>query len=152
MSSAEQFQTKVEAFLEACESLQERGLWEEEEYGNVQAYYVNDLVCIIARIIAADGEITERETEFLGEVFGFDYTVEELEEVYEICIDSIKDMFETGVNEAYQLLKDMDMDLADSYKELILLAGQVAMDSDDMIMSSAAEKEELRKLCELLGE
>ena len=32
MASAEQFQTKVEAFLEACESLQERGLWEEEEY------------------------------------------------------------------------------------------------------------------------
>ena len=151
MSSAEQFQTKVEAFLEACESLQERGLWEEEEYGNVQAYYVNDLVCIITRIIAADGEITEREAEFLGDVFGFDYSVEELEEVYEICIDSIKDMFETGVNEAYQLLMDKDMDLADSYKELILLAGQVAMDSDEMIMASAAEKEELKKLQELLG-
>jgi len=151
MASAEQFQTKVEAFLEASESLQERGLWEEEEYGNVQAYYVNDLVCIIARIIAADGQITERETELLGEVFGFDYSPEELEEVYEICMDSISDMFETGVNEAYQLLKDMDMDLADSYKELILLAGQVAMDSDDMIMSSAAEREEVRKLQELLG-
>ena len=66
-------------------------------------------------------------------------------------MDSISDMFETGVNEAYQLLKDMDMDLADSYKELILLAGQVAMDSDDMIMSSAAEREEVRKLQELLG-
>lgn len=151
MASAEQFQTKVEAFLEASESLQERGLWEEEEYGNVQAYYVNDLVCIIARIIAADGQITERETELLGEVFGFDYSPEELEEVYEICMDSISDMFETGVNEAYQLLKDMDMDLADSYKELILLAGQVAMDSDDMIMSTAAEREEVRKLQELLG-
>lgn len=151
MRSAEQFRENAEAFLEACESLQERGLWDEEEYGNVQAYYVNDLVCIITRIIAADGEITERETAFLGDVFGFDYSVEELVEVYEICIDSIKDMFETGVNEAYQLLKDKDMDLADSYKELILLAGLVAMDSDNMIMSSAAEREEVRKLQELLG-
>lgn len=151
MTSVEQFQTKVETFLEACKSLEDRGLWEEEEYGNVQAYYVNDLVCIITRIIAADGEITEREVQFLGEVFGFDYSVEELEEVYEICLDSIRDMFETGVNEAYQLLKNKDMDMADSYKELILLAGKVAMDSDGMIMSSAAEKDELRKLQELLG-
>ena len=39
-----------------------------------------------------------------------------------------------------------------SYRELILLAGQVAMDSDDMIMSSAAEKGEVRKLQELLSE
>ena len=111
MASAEQFQTKVEAFLEACESLQDRGLWEEEEYGNVQAYYVNDLVCIIARIIAADGEITERETEFLGEVFGFDYSVEELEEVYDICLRTLENcMMDTYMDCPYYEQNQFPMD------------------------------------------
>lgn len=151
MASAEEFQKNVETFLEACEGLQEKGLWDEMEYGNVQAYYVNDLVCIITKIIAADGEITECETQFLGEVFGFDYTVEELQEVYEICAEGIEEFFETGVNEAYQLLQDKDSDLAKSYKELLLEAGKVAMDSDNMIMASAVEKEAVQRLQEILA-
>lgn len=151
MTSGEQFQKNVEAFLEACEDLQKKGLWDEVEYGNVQAYYVNDLVCIITKIIAADGEITDCETQLLGEVFGFDYTVEELQEVYEICADGIEEFFETGVNEAYQLLQDKDSDLANSYKELLLEAANVAVDSDGVKTVSAEEQEVVQKLQKLLG-
>lgn len=151
MTSAEQFRTNVEAFLEACEVLQANGLWEEAEYGNIQAYYVNDLVCIITRIIAADGKITESETKLLGDVFGFDYSVEELQEVYDICAEYIAELFDTGVSEAYGMLKEKDENLAMNYKELMIEAGNVAMDSDNMIMISEKEKEAVQKLQELLG-
>ena len=58
------------------------GLWDKEALGEMDVFYSNDLTSVIIRLIATDGKITQKEVDFLNETFDFEYTLDELIDVY----------------------------------------------------------------------
>ena len=143
-SLTQEFKTKLQGFIKGCNKLEAAGAWDKKEYGEMEAYYQNDLVVAILRIIAADGNISKKETECLNMAFGFDYTVDELREVYENCEESFGLPFEEQAKEGFKLLSSVSKESADAYKELLELTCDIIIQSDGII----AEKEtvELEKI------
>ena len=80
---SEAFKLKYEIFMNGCDAIEDEGLWNKEKYSEMEAFYTNDLVSVVLKLIAADGNFSEKEAGFINDVFGFEYTTEELEEIYE---------------------------------------------------------------------
>lgn len=130
---SEDFKLKFEKFLIGCDSIEEMGLWNLDEYGEMDVFYTADLTGMIIRLIAADGNITEKEVSFLNDVFGFDYTVCELKEIYENCADNIASVFEAGAKNGLTLMRSVSEKLANAYYELIITICDIVIASDGCI-------------------
>ena len=146
---AEEFRSKYEGFLTGCDALEEMEQWDLEEYGDMDVYYQTDMVSIVLRLTAADGEISEKEIRYLDDYFGFGYTAEELGAVYENCREEISGSFAEQFRKGFSLLNGVSARLADRYRELISLICDIIVESDGVI--AAAEIKEaaaLKKLVE----
>lgn len=102
---------------------------------------------MILRLIAADGEISEKEAEYLNKNFGFEYTAEELTDIYESCEEEISHSFDEQFENGVTYMRSINEKLADAYKELLDLICDVIIESDDVI--APEEIEEVIKLKEL---
>ncbi|MCR4594923.1 MAG: hypothetical protein K5761_07685 [Clostridiales bacterium] len=142
----EEFKSKYERFLIGCDSIEEMDLWNKEEYGEMDVFYENDLVSVIIKLIASDGEISTKEAEYLNKNFGFDYTVEELTGVYSNCEDEISKLFDEQFENGVTHMRSINDKLADAYKELVRLICDIIIESDDVI--SQSEIAEAKKLKE----
>ena len=142
------FKTKYEAFVIGCDSIEEMELWDKEKHGEMDVFYANDLTSIIIRLIASDGKITHKETEYLNTSFGFDYTVNELCEVYESNADILDRSFDESFENGISYMRAINGKLADAYKELISLACDIIVESDGVVAD--AELAEVRRLNALL--
>lgn len=47
---SEKFKFAYEKFMFGCEALEEMGVWDEEQYGDMLTYYDNDIVSIVDSI------------------------------------------------------------------------------------------------------
>lgn len=144
---ADSFKTKYEAFITGCDSIEELGEWNKELLGEMEAFYTNDIVSIIIRLIASDGKITEKETAFLNDAFDFTYTKEELAEVYNTCAENIEEAFDESFENGISYMRKINSKLADAYKELLYLICDIIIESDGII--SVQEIQELEKLKEM---
>lgn len=126
----EEFKFKYERYLTGCDALEEAGLWDTEELGQMEAYYQNDLMGVILRLIAADGKISDGETEYLNRAFGFTCTTQELRDFYAGCEDSFKRDFAEQLEAGYRLMRGKNEKLAEAYRELLDLACTILMVSD----------------------
>ena len=145
----ESFKTKHEAFMIGCDSIEEMNLWDKETLGEMEAYYSYDLISIIIRLITADGEISEKEVTYLNETFGFDYSVDELVDVYDSCKDDIGNSFDENFENGITYMRRINSKLADSYKELLALICEIIINSDGVINGSeVSEVKRLKALCE----
>lgn len=143
------FQMKYEAFLTGCDALEELGEWDVENLGEMEAFYANDMVSIIIRLIAIDGQITDSEVEYLNHTFGFDYTEGELAEVYENCQEDLANAFDENFENGISLMRKVNGKLADAYKELLALICRIVIESDRKISpAELAEVKRLQALCE----
>ena len=150
MTKVDSFRTKYEAFITGCDSIEEMGLWDKETLGEMEAFYANDMASIVMRLIATDGIITEREVGYFNQTFDFNYTLDELAEVYDSCKDNIighafDESFENGIT----YMRKINSKLADAYKELLALICDIIINSDGIV--AAAELEEvkgLKAMCE----
>lgn len=129
----ENFKIKHEQFLIGCDSIEESGLWDKEQYGEMDVFYSNDMASIIIRLIASDGRITEREVSYLNENFGLDYTLETLTEVYEHSKEAIGASFDEVFENGVALLRSINEKLADAYKELLALVCDIIIASDGIV-------------------
>lgn len=143
----EEFKTKYERFLIGCDALEDLNLWDKEEHGEMDVFYQNDLVSVILRLIAADGEISEKEAEYLNKNFGFEYTADELADIYESCKEEISHSFDEQFENGVTYMRSINEKLADAYKELLGLICDIIIESDDVI--APEEIEEVIKLKEL---
>ena len=147
----ESFKTKYEAFLTGCDSIEELDLWDKEANGEMEAFYANDLAGVIIRLIAADGKITAREVDYLNETFGFEYTLEEMKEVYRASKDTIEENFDENFENGISYMRKINDKLADAYKELLALICRIIIESDGIVAEAEiAEVERLKALCESL--
>ena len=143
----EEFKLKYEKFLIGCDAIEELEQWDKEENGEMEVFYQNDLVSVIIRLIAADGEISEKEIRYLNRNFGFEYTTEELIEVYKNCKEEVSHSFDGQFKNGITLMRSINEKLAAAYKELLDLICEIIIESDDLI--APEEIEETKKLKEL---
>ena len=139
----EEFKFKYERYLIGCDALEELGLWNKDVYGEMEAYYQNDLIGVILRVIVSDGIISEKETEYLNKSFGFKYSTSELEDYYNSCRDAFGQPFNTQARAGYLLMRTINEKLAEAYKELLELACTILISSDGII--GQVELEELQR-------
>lgn len=136
---SESFKTKFERFLIGCDSIEELDRWDKEANGEMDVYYSNDIVSVIIRLIAADGSFSEKETDYLNEFFGFDYTAEELKSTYEDCSDEIENLFDEELGSGIATMREINSNLADAYKELLLTVCDIIIESDGVIDGAEVE-------------
>lgn len=140
----EEFKTKYERFLIGCDALEDLNLWDKEEHGEMDVFYENDLISVILRLIAIDGKISRKETEYLNKNFGFDYTASELADIYENCEEEISHSFDEQFENGVTYMRSINEKLADMYKKLLGLICDIIIESDDVI--APEEIEEAKKL------
>lgn len=138
------FKMTHESFIIGCDSIEEMGLWNKLEFGEMEAFYSNDLVSVIIRLIATDGKITDKEVAYLDEIFGFQYDTDELREVYNCCQDDIGNSFDEAFENGITILRGINEKLANTYKRLLSLVCEIIIECDGVI--SASEAEEVKKL------
>ena len=146
----EEFRSKYEKFLIACDSLEEIDEWNKEESGEMDVYYENELISVIIRLIAADGEISEDEADYLNKNFGFEYTIYELADIYECCRDEISEGFEERLRNGISFLRSVNEKLAQAYKELLKLICSIIMESDGV--ATDEELDEIGNIKSILDE
>lgn len=143
------FKMKHESFLIGCNSIEEMGLWDKEALGEMDVFYSNDLTSVIIRLIATDGKITQKEVDFLNETFDFEYTLDELIDVYNSCKDDIGHAFDENFENGITYMRKINAKLADAYKELLSLICEIIIESDGVIAESEiAEVKRLKAMCE----
>lgn len=144
----ESFKIKHELFLTGCDSIEEMKLWNKEELGEMDAFYSNDMACVIIKLIATDGRITEKEVEYLNKTFDLDYDYDELIEMYNTCYDDIGEAFDESFANGISYMRSINSKLADAYKELLLLICDIIINSDGIIdISEIKEVNRLKALC-----
>lgn len=145
----EMFKMKYESFLFGCDAIEEIGQWDKESLGEMDVFYFNDLTSVIIRLIAADGNIAQKEVDYLNETFGFEYTLEELIYVYNSCKDNIDRAFDENFENGITYMRKINTKLADAYKELLTLICEIIIESDGMIkVEEIEEVKRLKALCE----
>ena len=55
------FRFQYERFRLGCDAIEETGVWDKEKFGEMGAFYENDLLGMILRVIVADGKISAKE-------------------------------------------------------------------------------------------
>ena len=141
------FKMKYEAFINGCDSIEEIEQWDKETLGEMDVFYTNDLTSVIIRLIAVDGNISQKEVDYLNKTFGFEYTLDELVEVYENCIDNIDETFDENFENGISYMRKINGKLADAYKELLSMVCEIIINSDDVV--SSAEIDEVKRLKEM---
>ena len=142
------FRFQYERFHLGCEAIEETGTWDKEKFGGMGAFYENDLLCMILRVIVADGKVSAREVEYLNRNFAFEHTVESLTEVYDNCRGEIGESFDMKFKNGVECLKSINVKLAALYTELIGTICDILIASDGEI--SLDEIQEAQRIKALL--
>ena len=137
----ETFRARFDQFTNGCDCLEDVSFWNLDEYGEMDVYFLNEILSIILRLIIVDGKISAREVEYLNKNFGFSYTKQELEEVCDTCQDELYDSFENRIKSDLDLLKSSNTKLVDEFKALIQLICEIISESDESI--TLEEKNEM---------
>ncbi len=127
------FRFQYERFQLGCEAIEETGAWDKEKFGGMGAFYENDLIGMILRVIVADGKISAKEVEYLNRNFAFEHTVESLTEVYDNCRREIGESFDMKFKNGVECMKSINVKLAALYTELIGTICDILIASDGEI-------------------
>ncbi len=136
---SEGFKLKYEKFLVGCDSLEETNRWDKESFGEMEVYYVSDLTGAIIRLIAADGNFSQTEADFINDVFGFNYSVSELKEIYEDFGEDVESAFVEEIENGISMMKSINEELAEAYKDLLHTVCDIVIASDGMVSSPEVE-------------
>ena len=143
------FKLKYERFKDQCNSVQKIGILDKCGDGSLKGFYGYDLSTVALRLIAADGVININEVKYYNELFDFEYTSQELLELYRGCSDMILgEYFESDFSDAFTRLRGIDAGLAIEYKELLGYLCEIIISSDGEITDDEVEEvDKLKKLC-----
>ena len=72
----------------------------------------------------------EAESDNINKLLGLDYSADDLQEIYNECEANINEIAQAGVEEGLELLKSINIKLAEHYKELLVLACEIIANSD----------------------
>jgi len=145
---ADGFKVRYEAFINGCDSLEDIGLWDKENLGEMEAFYTNDLASIIIRLIATDGYIVQEEVDYFNKTFGFGYSLDKLVELYNDCKENIDEAFDENFENGITYMRKINGKLAEEYKELLYMVCDIIINSDGIVTAEEiSEIEKLRDMC-----
>ncbi len=133
------FKLKFEKFLNGCDSIEEIELWDKEEYGEMDVFFTADLVSVIVKLIVSDGEVTQKEVDYLNKLLGFEYGIEEVSDIYEDCGDAIDAFFDDELESSIDMIRKVNEKLADAYADLLVTACDLVSESDGIVMEEEIE-------------
>ena len=136
------FRLNYEKYLTACDAQELEGRWDTEADGEMDAWFANDLICAVIRLIAADGTVSPEEVDYLNEALGFSYTPEELRDVYRSAGDRIEYMFEREIPGSIAKLRKLEPGLAELYRTMMLQICDLIIGSDGHIAAKEREAAE----------
>ena len=145
----EEFVSALELFVNACDAKEEYFDWDYAERGHMAAYYQNDMLSFLLRLIGVDGVFSDQEAELLNESFGFNYRADELEEIYEATEDELGDEFDEHLEEDIRELFRIDENMGQMFMDLLLLICDMMSQSDGFVYSK--EEEEIAKLNDIMS-
>jgi len=137
---AERFRIRYESFRTGCDSAEEMGLWDKENLGEMEVFYLNDITAVILRLIASDGIISGKEVDFVNRAFEFDYTLEELSGIYENCREQIGDSFEGLFEAGIRELNRINPRLVKAYRDLLAIVCAAVAESDGVVSAEEAQE------------
>ena len=146
----EEFRTKYEQFIIGCDSAEEMYRWDTEKNGEMDVYFENEIICVIVRLIVSDGEIGEKEVEYLNKNFGFRYTAEDIREMYEGSREELTDGFYARLEKDVEDLYGIGEKFAAAFKDLLGLITGIILESDGY--ATDGELSELTALKSIIGE
>ena len=145
----EEFVSALELFINECDAKEEYADWDYAERGHMAAYYQNDMLSFLLRLMGTDGVFSEQETDLLNETFSFRYRPDELEEIYETCESELGDDFDEHLEEDIRELYRMDENMGQMFMDLLLLICDMMAQSDGFVYSK--EDEEIAKLHDIMS-
>lgn len=138
------FKIELEIFINGCDQKENDLKWNREENGEMEAFYQNDLITFVVYLMFADGDISETEADYLNKTFGFEYTVDELREIYDFLQNEPEGSFDDQLVEDVRLLIDLDEKMGKAFIELLLRLCDIIAQSDDRV-----EEAELQKIASI---
>ena len=136
---SDQFKFMYDKFLHGCDAIEAEGSWDTISSGQMEAYYFNDIMCVILHLISADGSFTQKEAEYVNQIFGFTYSPDEMKELYRTEGKDIRSMIKEEVPSGYKRMKLINAGLAEHYKEMLFLACDIVAESDGIVQPPEAE-------------
>lgn len=132
----EEFKERYDAFLEKLDKFEYSDHWNKKELGEMDANYGSDIINVAIRLMAADGQFTGKEMLRVNNMFGFDYTAPEIDDIHEDYKEGIDHVIDVEIAENYALLREIDADTAKEYLALINMVGEIVAASDDALADS----------------
>ncbi len=145
-----EFKTLYDAFALGCENADRDGRWNAEENGPMEGYAFSALTGAILSLMVADGNVGERETEYLNQTFGFNYSVDDLLALFRFSARDLRENAVANVKDAAEKIRLADEALAGSFADLLSLACRILSESDDGVLT--AENDLIRRLEEAARE
>ena len=150
MNAVESFKTKFESFLIGCDAVEELNLWDKSKHGEMDSFYTNDLIGIVLRFISIDGRVSQSEVDFFNDTLGFHTTIDEITNIYETCKDALVDAsFDESFENGISLMRKINSQLADAYKEILIEMLHVIMGLDGI--ETVVERCEIERLEAMLS-
>ena len=146
---SEEFKIKYEQFIIGCDSAEDIFRWNKDKNGEMDVYFENEILCVIVRLIVSDGEIGEKEVEYLNKNFGFRYTAEDIREMYEGSREELNNGFYGRIKKDVSDLNEIGEKFASAFKELLGIITGIVLESDGYATDSElAEISELKSIIE----
>jgi len=143
ISLSEGFKLKHELFVIGCDSAEAQEKWDVEEKGEMETYFLGEIMSIVLYLASADGKITEEETAYINNLLGFKDSTKTYMNIYESCKAEIDDVAKRKIPESINLLKTINEEMAEHYREMLLLGCKIVAASDRFVTT---EEDEFIKL------
>ncbi len=146
--NCEEFKLKWDAFLMGCDSLEDMTLWDKEAFGEMDVYYTNEITSLAIRLIAVDGNITQKEVDYINDAFDFNFTLEEMKDIYVKSEEYIDRSFDEYFKKTLAHLGKINAGLKEAYVQLVTLMCDIMIAGDGE--TERAEIQEAEHIKELL--
>ena len=138
-SLTEEFRKRYDGMAQLCAEAEEAGRWDTEADGSMEGYAFAALSGAILSLIVSDGNVGERETDYLNRTFGFDYTVDDLLSLYRFSARDLRENAVSNVGEAVRTLRASDEKAAEAFRALLTLACRIIAESDDGLLEEESD-------------
>ena len=138
-SLTEEFRKQYDDMAELCAAAERDGRWNTEVDGSMEGYAFAALSGAILSLIVSDGNVGERETDYLNRTFGFDYTVDDLLSLYRFSARDLRENAVSNMGDAVRTLRASDEKAAETFRSLLDLSCRIIAESDDGFLEEEAE-------------
>ena len=136
-------------FMIACDSAEQRGLWNVEEHGEMKLFFDSIFVSTLLRLVASDTLFSDKEIKLIQNVFEIEYSRDEIVKLYdEIDYHENTARYIERLNNYYTKLCERDPVLGELFRSIESIICEIVIELDGVY---AEEVELAKQICISLG-